>query len=57
MGRDIGTVVLPEADLKIYLTASPEVRAKRRYYEIRARGEPADYAQILAAMKERDRID
>jgi cytidylate kinase len=57
VGRDIGTVVLPEADLKIYLTASPEVRAKRRYDEVRARGEPADYAQILAAMKERDRID
>ncbi len=57
VGRDIGTVVLPEADLKIYLTASPEVRAKRRYDEIRARGEPADYAQILVAMLERDRID
>jgi cytidylate kinase len=56
VGRDIGTVVLPDADLKIYLDASAEERAKRRYEEIVARGE-ADYDEILAKVKERDRID
>ena len=56
-GRDIGTVVLPEADLKIYLDATPEVRAQRRHQEILARGEPSDYAQVLAAMLRRDQID
>jgi cytidylate kinase len=57
VGRDIGTVVLPEADLKIYLDASAEERAKRRYDEIIARGEKADYAEILKKVIERDRID
>ena len=57
VGRDIGTVVLPEADLKIYLDASAEERAKRRYDEIIARGGTADYDEILAKVKERDRID
>ena len=57
VGRDIGTVVLPDADLKIYLDASAEERAKRRYEEIQARGGEADYAEILAKVKERDRID
>ncbi len=57
VGRDIGTVVLPEADLKIYLDASPEERARRRYEEIRARGGEADYEDILRRVRERDRID
>lgn len=57
VGRDIGTVVLPEAELKIYLDASAEERARRRYQEIIDRGEPADYKQILAGVRKRDRID
>jgi cytidylate kinase len=57
VGRDIGTVVLPEADLKIYLDASAEERARRRYDEIIARGESADYDEIQAKVIERDRID
>jgi CMP/dCMP kinase len=57
VGRDIGTVVLPEADLKIYLDATAEERARRRYDEIIARGECADYDEILAKVIERDRID
>ena len=57
VGRDIGTVVLPEADLKIYLDASAEQRAKRRYDEIIARGGKADYAVILEKVIERDHID
>ncbi len=57
VGRDIGTVVLPEADIKIYLDASAEERAKRRYDELIARGEQADYAEILRKVIERDRID
>ncbi|MBK7316466.1 (d)CMP kinase [Candidatus Villigracilis affinis] len=57
VGRDIGTVVLPDADLKIYLDASAEERSKRRYNEIIARGEPADYDEILRKVIERDRID
>jgi len=57
VGRDIGTVVLPEADLKIYLDASAEQRAKRRYDEIIARGGAADYIEILAKGIDRDRID
>jgi cytidylate kinase len=57
VGRDIGTVVLPEADLKIYLDASAEERARRRYQEIIARGGVADYKEILAKVIERDRID
>lgn len=57
VGRDIGTVVLPEADLKIYLDASPEVRARRRYLEILGRCEKADFEEILRGLKGRDRID
>ncbi len=57
VGRDIGTVVLPGADLKIYLVASAEERARRRYEEIIARGESADYDEILSKVIERDRID
>ncbi len=57
VGRDIGTVVLPEADLKIYLDASAEERARRRYDEIIARGEKADYDEILRKVIERDHID
>jgi len=57
VGRDIGTVVLPEADLKVYLDASAEERAKRRFDEIIARGDKADYNEILQKVIERDRID
>ena len=57
VGRDIGTVVLPEADLKIYLVASAQERAHRRYAELINRGEAADYAQILAIIQRRDQID
>jgi cytidylate kinase len=57
VGRDIGTVVLPEADLKIYLDASAEERAHRRYNEILARSEGANYDEILAKVIERDHID
>ncbi|MBT3337439.1 MAG: (d)CMP kinase [Anaerolineae bacterium] len=57
VGRDIGTVVLPEAELKIYLDASAEERARRRYDEIIARGELADYAEILEKVIQRDHID
>jgi cytidylate kinase len=57
VGRDIGTVVLPDADLKVYLVASAEERAKRRYNEMVARGEEADYDEILNEVIERDHID
>lgn len=57
VGRDIGTVVLPEADLKIFLIASVEVRAKRRYEECLARGEEISYKEILASMQSRDSLD
>lgn len=57
VGRDIGTVVLPDADLKIYLAASVEVRAHRRTKEILERGEPASYDTILAGLQSRDQID
>ncbi len=56
-GRDIGTVVFPEAPLKVFLDASPEVRAKRRCEELQARGEQADYDEILAGVRRRDEID
>jgi cytidylate kinase len=56
-GRDIGTVVFPDAELKIFLTASPEVRARRRYDEMRARGDEADYAAIERNIRERDYVD
>ncbi|TLN24837.1 (d)CMP kinase [bacterium] len=57
VGRDIGTVVFPNAELKIYLDACAEERARRRFEELRQRGEPADYEKILKAMKKRDKID
>ena len=57
VGRDIGTVVLPNADLKIYLDASAEERAQRRYKELLQRGEPAEYNEILRVVRERDQID
>ena len=57
IGRDIGTVVLPDAHLKLFLTASAEVRAQRRYREQRARGEDVTYTAVLAALQRRDRLD
>ena len=56
-GRDIGTVVLPDAGLKVYLTASPEARARRRYDELRRRGQEADYGRVLADVTARDEAD
>ena len=56
-GRDIGTVVLPRATVKIFLTASPEVRAKRRTDELIAKGQKADYAKVLQEIKQRDHQD
>lgn len=56
-GRDIGTTVFPDAELKIFVTASAEVRAERRYKELLEKGEEADYSEILANVKERDYID
>ncbi|WP_179119608.1 (d)CMP kinase [Ensifer adhaerens] len=56
-GRDIGTVVCPDAPVKLYVTASPEVRAKRRFDEIVANGQPADYAAIFEDVKKRDERD
>ncbi len=57
VGRDIGTVVLPEADLKVYLDASVDERAQRRYREVLARGEAAQYQAILDSVRQRDQID
>lgn len=57
VGRDIGTVVLPEAQLKIFMVASPEERARRRYQDALARGQQANYDEILAAIIERDEKD
>ena len=56
-GRDIGTVVFPDAELKIFVTASAEVRAQRRYDELKAKGMPADFEDILKNVQERDYID
>ena len=56
-GRDIGTVVFPHAELKIFVTASAEVRAQRRYDELTAKGEKCNYEEILKNVKERDHID
>jgi len=56
-GRDIGTVILPDAKVKIFLTASPESRAKRRYDELQAKGDPATYEEVLADMIKRDYDD
>ena len=56
-GRDIGTTVFPDAELKIFVTASAEIRAERRYKELQEKGEKADFEEILANVKERDHID
>lgn len=56
-GRDIGTTVFPDAGLKVFVTASPEVRAQRRYDELKAKGMPADYDDILKNVQERDYMD
>ena len=56
-GRDIGTVVFPQAELKVFVTASAEVRAQRRYDELQQKGMPADYDDILRNVQERDYID
>ena len=56
-GRDIGTVVLPRADVKIFLTAAPEARARRRLLELQQRGEPAEYERVLADILRRDEQD
>ena len=56
-GRDIGTVVFPEAELKLFVTASPKVRAQRRVDELKAKGMPASYEEVLANVKQRDFID
>lgn len=56
-GRDIGTVIAPDADVKLFVLASPEVRAKRRVLELRSRGETADEAEVLADLRRRDERD
>jgi len=56
-GRDIGTVVFPDAELKLFVTASAEIRAQRRFDELTAKGEPVSYDEILQNVQERDRID
>tara|TARA_R100000544_G_scaffold20435_1_gene9935 strand:- start:400 stop:750 length:351 start_codon:yes stop_codon:yes gene_type:complete len=56
-GRDIGTVVFPDAELKIFMTASAQERAKRRYLELSERGDDVSYEEVLANVIERDRID
>jgi len=56
-GRDIGTVVFPDAELKVFMTASPEIRAKRRYVELKEKGVKVDFDEILANVEERDNID
>ena len=56
-GRDIGTVVLPKADVKIFLTATPEVRAKRRCDELLAKGQKVNYEQVLKDIIQRDYQD
>ncbi len=56
-GRDIGTTVFPNAELKIFVTASPEIRAQRRYDELKAKGQAASFDEILENVKQRDYID
>ena len=56
-GRDIGTVVFPDAELKIFMTASPEIRAQRRYDELKAKGEAVNFQEILQNVEGRDQID
>ena len=57
VGRDIGTIVLPDADLKVFMVASPQVRAQRRYDELTSQGQAANYQEILDNAISRDRID
>ena len=56
-GRDIGTTVFPNAELKIFVTATPEIRAQRRYDELKAKGQKASFDEILENVKQRDYID
>ena len=56
-GRDIGTVVFPDAELKVFVTASAEVRAQRRFDELKGKGMEADYEEILKNVQERDYVD
>ena len=56
-GRDIGTVVFPEAELKVFMTASEEVRAQRRFKELQAKGEKVSFEEVLANIKHRDHVD
>ena len=56
-GRDIGTVVFPDAELKIFMTADPRIRAQRRFDEMSAKNEPVNFDEILANINERDRYD
>lgn len=56
-GRDIGTTVFPDAELKIFMTASPEIRAKRRYEELEKKGVHVQYQEVLHNIRERDHID
>ena len=56
-GRDIGTIVIPDAEVKIFMTASPEVRARRRFLQLREAGKPADYDEIYADIQKRDYQD
>ncbi len=56
-GRDIGTVVFPDAELKIFMTASPEIRAKRRYLELKEKGQDVNFEDILKNVEGRDKID
>ena len=56
-GRDVGTVLFPDAELKIFVTATAEVRARRRYNELQAKGMDADYDEILKNVQQRDYID
>ena len=56
-GRDIGTTVFPDAELKVFVTASPEIRARRRYDELKAKGQDVSYADILANVRQRDEFD
>ena len=56
-GRDIGTVICPDAPVKLYITASPEIRARRRFVELQARGESATYAAVFQDLQERDARD
>jgi len=56
-GRDVGTTILPDAELKIFVTARPEVRARRRFDELTAKGESVTYDSVLINVRERDRID